>query len=189
MKEKFIHLITSMIPVILGVLIGLLLNDWKDKRNDQRYLKKVMGTIKQEMEENLSDINKILPRQESLIDSLRYYQTNDNISILQVIERNRGLQMPIISNVVWKSFLNAKIELVEYETIATLSSIDEAKEFLEVKEVSMVDFFNAYMNHTGYKEKNTAITHILNIIDSEEQLVEAMEEFISPSDSTTTKIN
>ena len=178
LKKIFI----DMIPVVLGVLIALFINNWKESADEQRFLNSVMGSIKKEMEEDLVEIKDILPLQYALIDTVELYLENEDVSVLDCIMKTNGLKVIAIKNNSWWSFLNAKIEIIGYETISNLGDVEATKQFINRKVNLLMDFAleNAESKETSLKRM--LIIQVLNLVDSEEGLVEIYEESLKESE-------
>ncbi|MEZ4918458.1 MAG: hypothetical protein R2792_05070, partial [Saprospiraceae bacterium] len=71
-----------MIPVVLGVLIALFINEWKQNSDNKRFLANVFESVDKEMELNIMEFNKVLPKQQALIDTVRAYMDNDQNTFL-----------------------------------------------------------------------------------------------------------
>ena len=57
-----------MVPVILGILIALFINNWKENRANERYVERALTTFSMEINENLSSITVVLPRHYALME-------------------------------------------------------------------------------------------------------------------------
>ncbi|MEM7572643.1 MAG: DUF6090 family protein [Bacteroidota bacterium] len=177
--ETFRKSVIDMIPVVLGILIALFINNWQEGLKNQRFLRSVFSSISQEIADNLEELDQIIPLQEAVIDSLEVHLNDDQLSAGEVIIAADGFKLPTIKNAAWRSFLNTKIELIDYELISILSEIEEAKAFMQIKTSKLMDFiFSAIDNNTA-ESKQILMMHILNVIDSEEQIQEMHHEFLS----------
>ncbi|MEO1263793.1 MAG: hypothetical protein AAFZ15_33605, partial [Bacteroidota bacterium] len=57
----------EMIPVVLGVLIALFINDWKQNKENEQFLNKVLASIDKEMKLNIDEFNSTLPQQYAMV--------------------------------------------------------------------------------------------------------------------------
>ena len=89
-------LIREIIPVIIGILIALFINNWNEDRKDKQYLNQIFSSIDKELEETVEDINSVIPKQMASIDSLDVYMNNDVVSIYEIIIRANGIHSPSI---------------------------------------------------------------------------------------------
>ncbi|MGV0923846.1 hypothetical protein [Empedobacter tilapiae] len=184
MKEKFkkytVLFLKDIIPVIAGILIALFINEWNSERKDEAYINQVFSTISQELKESKEDIIVTIPQQESLIDSLEFYSTHQNITILDVVMRSKGIYIPRIKISAWKSVSNTKIDLIDYNKITTLSDIEELKQTLNNKSDFLMSFLYSNINETDKNKKQTLKMILLDIIQTErtlQQNIELMEKY------------
>ncbi|MCB0840447.1 MAG: hypothetical protein KDD99_27460 [Bacteroidetes bacterium] len=169
-----------MIPVIMGVLIALYIDNWKTERDNKRFLDGVLGSIEVELKDTQEGLEKVLPKQYTLIDTLDYYMEDPKISIVDCFVKCNGLQVIPVKNNSWWSFLNTKIEIVGYETISQLGGIEASMQFMSMKVNKMMDFIYENSESTDIKHKKMLKIQILNLIDSEEGLIEEHKGYLEP---------
>lgn len=165
-----------MIPVILGVLIALFINNWKDRVDDKKFLSTALTAIEKEIEEDEELLRDIVPRQYALVDTIKLYLDDDAISITDCIINSDGLQVYTTKNSSWWSLLNTKIELVGFKTISTISNMEQTRQFTALKTNKLMDFVLENMESKESNKKKILIFQILNLIESEEGLLEMYEE-------------
>ena len=51
------QLVKEIIPVILGILIALIINNWNENRKEKKYLDQIFTSIESELEESIIDLN------------------------------------------------------------------------------------------------------------------------------------
>ncbi len=178
MKNTFRTILIEMIPVILGILIALFINNWKEKQGDRAFLNKVMNSIGQEMEENKMELIEVFEKHAQLVDTIKAYFDDDNLSISDLLFQAGGLQSVVVKNTAWRSFLNSRIDLIDYKTISQLSEIESSKETLEFKLGKMIDFILSNVNNTSQESKQTLLIHVNNMIDSEMRLITLHEIYL-----------
>ncbi len=179
MEFSWKKMLSDMIPVIFGILVALFLNDWKDQRDNQRFLDRVMNSIELEIRENKSDIEEVIPLQNKFIDSLEVHLDNPDVSIADLFVVTGGIKIPTVKNTAWRSFLNTNIELVDYEVISILTEIEEARQFFKLKLSTLMEF--GMMNSASIKreDKQMLMVQLLNVMDSEEGLLEDYENYLA----------
>lgn len=163
-----------MIPVILGILIALFINNWSENQKDKKFIKKVLGAISTEIEDNKETLIEIIPKHDSLIDTINFYHSDESVAIGNIIDKVQGVQAVSIKNTAWKSLLNTKIELIDFETISYLSNIEETKPIMQAQIESLMDcvynnaeksdetsktYFKLLINDLVYLEKNALEEH------------------------------
>jgi len=119
-----------MIPVILGILIALFINDWKEQVDDKRFMIRVLDSIGKEMESNKNEFREILPLQYALIDSINIHLDNKKTSLAEIVIKANGLKVPIVKNTSWKSILNSKLELIDFEAFQKLKILKIGMRFM-----------------------------------------------------------
>ncbi len=172
-------ILIEMIPVTLGVLVALFINNWQQTLDDERFINKIYSSVDQEMELNIIDFSTIIPKQYALIDSLNHYKSNKEITLIEALQRSNGLLIPSVKNTAWNSFLNAKLELIDFEVVSILTEVEEEKALMKLKSEKLMDFLLNNTDSSNSREKDILIIHLLNLIASEEGLVETYEEYIS----------
>ncbi|MEZ4921418.1 MAG: hypothetical protein R2792_20150, partial [Saprospiraceae bacterium] len=78
----------------------------------------------------------------------------------------------------WKSFLNSKMELVNFETISQLTDIDESKQLMGKKLDGFMDFIIKESVSTTTDSKKLMVIQLLNLIDSEQQLLHLYQTYL-----------
>jgi len=176
--KQISQLIRDIIPVILGILIALVINDWNEDRQDKKYLDQIFTSIKKELEESRIDVEESIPKQQILIDSLGKYLNDETVSIFDIIKKANGIHGPSIKNNSWKAIANSKIELVEFKKISELSEIDESKESLDLKQEKLLDFMIDNLKNTSQEKKEVFMLLYQEIIATEKYLLLEIEEFL-----------
>ena len=153
MEENVKKFFRDIIPVLAGVLIALFINTWNEGRKDQVYIENFYASLKKELLETDEEIKQKMPKQKALIDTLAIYSNNETLSLMEVIAKGGGASGPTIKLNYWKALSRSKIELLEYEQLSALASIDEGNEFLKFKREKLMDFIYSNLTETGKKEK------------------------------------
>ena len=178
MKKRILKLFSDMIPVILGILIALFINNWKENLDDRKFVNRVLSSIDTEMKDNREAVLEILPRHDTLYDTTQYYLKDSDVDLVDLFQKTNGFQLPFIQNTAWQSFLNSKIELMDYETIRALTSIDETKNLLTLKVNKLMDFVYEKPNDTSPESKMKLSIIIEEISDAEKSLLEELEAYL-----------
>ena len=172
------QLIREIIPVIIGILIALLINNWNEDRKDQKYLNQIFSSIEKELEESNADIKEVIPKQQAFIDSIEIYLNNDTVSLFDIAIRANGIQAPTIKINSWKAVANSKIELIEYEKLSALSDIEDRKENLNMRIESIAKFLYDNLKKTDKEKKEVLKILTLDAIYAEKRLQSRIEKLI-----------
>ena len=167
MKQIIKLFLKEIIPIIVGILVALYINNWNEERKNEKYINQISSSINNELKETNEDILKKLPFQKSLIDTLNYYLTNNKISLLEIVLKNKGIKVPTIKINSWKAVSNSKIELLRYDIMTTLADIEEKKDNMNMKLDKLVTFFYANPNTTEKNKKIIMKILIADIINTE----------------------
>ncbi len=172
------QIVREIIPVIIGILIALVINNWNEERKDKKYLNQIFSSIKMELEESNADIERVLPKQKALIDSLDVYLDDETVSLIDIVMIANGIQKPEIKTNSWKAIANSKIELIKYKQLSALSDIEERKENINVRIEKTTDFIFENLQETDKRKKELLKLMTIDAINAEKRLYSTIEEFI-----------
>ncbi len=171
-------IIKETVPVIIGVLIALFINNWNEDRKDKKYLSQIFSSIEKELEESLLDIERVIPKQMESVDSVQKYLNNQEVSIYTVITRANGVHAPRIKTNAWKAIANSKIELIAYDKLSALADIEDRKENLRWRLEKQMDFMFQNMEKTDKAKKEMLMMIILDMVGAEKELQSEIEEVL-----------
>ncbi len=177
MKKGILKFLSEMVPVVMGVLIALLINNWNENRKERKYVEGVMDSIKNELNETKKDIETKIPKQEKLLNNLKNHVNDENMSLLQIIEKSDGLYTPFIRTNSWIAFSNNKIELIEYKKLSKLNDIEEGKGIFKSKLDYILKYFYSNLNQTSKEEKEKLIFILSDLINTQRQIKSDIETF------------
>ena len=178
MKKYIKAFFKEIVPIIIGILIALYINNWNENKKDEKYINQILSSMNKELKESNDDIKKKIPQQKRLIDTLSFYKNNDKVSIFDVMMKVNGIQIPKIRISSWKAISNSKIELLEYNRISALANIEEQKETMLSKTQYLMNFLYPNIKETGSDKKELIILMMQDIIVSENDLSEQIAEVI-----------
>ena len=179
MKENIKTFIKDIIPIVVGILVALWINNWNENRKDKNYLDQITSASNKELTDTNQDIKENLLLQKSYIDSIDAYLIDDKISLLDITLKNKGIYVPTIKINSWKAISNSKIELLDYKKISALAMIEEQKEMLKMKSMRLVDFLYANPKETGKDKKEFLKILMLDIIGTEESIQKDISNIIT----------
>jgi len=79
-------LFLETIPVIFGVLIALLIGDWKANYDDLEYMDKMIAVMKEEAYTNLEDLNSVIPTHIRMIDTVDANLIDESLSVRDLVD-------------------------------------------------------------------------------------------------------
>ncbi len=178
MKKNIKAFIKEIIPVIVGILIALYINNWNENRKDKKYISQISSSINKELSETNKDLIDNLITQKSFVDTLNFYSRDNKISVLDITIKSKGIYIPAIKINSFKALSNSKIELMEYSKISALANIEEQKEILKMKTERLVDFVYSNTQETGKDKKEFMKLLMLDIISTEKALQKGIESIL-----------
>jgi len=173
LKNYSIQFIKEIIPVVAGILIALFIDNWNAQRKDAAYIEQVFSSINSELAETKNAIKENVPEQQALIDAL----ANKNATIADIIRKSGGINIPSIKLSTWKAVSNAKIDLVSYKKMTSLSTIEEYKELLKSKTEYLMGFLYSNLYETDSNKKEVFKLLLQDIIQTEKTTLRYIEEF------------
>lgn len=178
MNKKYLEsFIKEIIPVVIGILIALYINNWNEQRKDKKYINHILNSIKSELTETKNDISKNIESQQTVLDTINFYKQNADLSIYDVFRKVDGFRAPNIRISSWNAISNNKIELIDYKQLSKLNNIEKGKELLEGKLLYLQNFMYSNMNDTSENKKRTVILLIQDIISTENSIKQEIEDF------------
>lgn len=166
-----------MIPVILGILLALFINDWKQGVDDEKFLGTVMDSINKEFKENQQDLTSSIRRHEILLDTISEYIDDDAVSVGQLIGMVSGVSGVNVKNTAWKAIVGSRIELVNYRKISLLTDIDQETDMMSIKLEKLLDQVFPRIGSTDYIDKEVFRIMISDLLNAEQELLELYLQF------------
>ena len=178
MKKHIRAFFKELIPIIIGILVALYINNWNETRKDEKYINQILSSMIKELKESNEDIKRTIQQQRRLLDTLDFYKNNDKVSIFDIMGKVNGIEIPKIRISSWKAISNSKIELLEYHRISTLSNIEEQKEIIVLKTQYLMNFLYPNVKDTSIEKKELIIIMMKDMIVTEKDLQEQIENII-----------
>ncbi len=178
MLTKIKGLITQMIPIILGVLIGLLINGWKESYDEKKYLKKALNAIEQDVVGSRASVLSVLDSQQVVMDSLEYYLEIDSVSLIEIFYKTEGLDAPTMKDIAMEFFTSDRGDLIDYELISIMAEIKDGKILINEKFDRLADFINTEMYNSTYQAKEKTAILLADVMESESSLVKIYDSYL-----------
>ncbi len=174
-KSSLSKLIREMIPIILGVLIALFINNWNQSRIDGKFQQTILSSINSELQENHDELKKLIPAHQQLLDTINHYQQDNQVNLGKILNKVNGIQLVSVKNTSWKALLNSNIQLVEYNLITQLIDIDEDKNYMNVLSEKLLDLVYEELETGEASSKHKLLILINDILVLEEDLANSHE--------------
>lgn len=178
MQQQFSKMLLDMIPVIMGILIALMINNWQERVKNERFIKKIFTAISQEIDDTRKNLEKTLELQKVFLDSLEASFEKDTISIADIAIQTGGIKVPTVQNTAWQALTNSKIELIDYELITLLTQIDEQKNLANLKISKLLDLALLSAEQTDIKSKKLLYYQLMNLMETTAGLLGAHEYYL-----------
>lgn len=124
-RSLIVKLSLDMIPVIAGILIALFINSLQENYSDKKLLESTLQSLEGEFSRNQSNIETLLPRQQTFLDSLQHYLSEKSYSVSDIGNKTKGMGTPELYSTHWRSSLsNNSMRLLNFKTVTLLSQID-----------------------------------------------------------------
>ncbi len=179
MKKYLKQFIKDIIPIIAGMLIALFINNWNENRKDAKYIDQIFTAMTKEFKESNKSISDILPKQKMLLDTLNLYKNDENLSIIEIVIKAKGINIPTIRMNAWKAISNSRIELIDYDKLSSLANIEEGKNILRMKTQKITDFTYSNLNNKSKGKKHIMSILISDIINSEKSIQEEINKVLN----------
>lgn len=174
MKKIFI----DIIPVMVGILLALFINNWQQSVSETRYIVNSVESIIKENEENIKELQHALNRQAMFTDTLGYYLNDDELVLAEIIQKTGGVYTPDLKSTTWKFLIqDSKHTLVSYEFINRLAEIEKYEKLVSRynEKVGDLIFQQAFFNDPELKK----VCYILfsDFAPTEVNMIQELESF------------
>lgn len=185
MKKVKSYLIELTI-VTFGVLIALLLNNFKESYQAEKYQKASLETIKNEVESNYSELKDIIEKQSRLLDTIKTYNAA-HISIADLFHKAGGLQVPTLSNSGSEFYKRNQINSIDFDVMASLTQMNKLSDLIDTKFEKLMDF--AYQNIfvDSKDSKMKATLYLRDALGTEKQLLLMYQTYIGKHNKDESK--
>jgi hypothetical protein len=123
-KSNYKKIILDFIPAFLGILLALFLNDWKDQRKENEFVSKSIINIYNDNRINIKKVEVLINHIEHQLDSISFYKDSNEVSIFELINKNKGLQLKQFKQSGWNILSNSQlVTKIDYELLSSLTLI------------------------------------------------------------------
>lgn len=167
----------DLLPVTIGVLLALLINNFQGNLREKHFIHKVLRTIVLENEQNILEIGKSLKSQQLAIDTLSFYRTDDSTSLMELIRRIGGIHLPDITNSGADFLLNNHQTSADLNMLIQLSKMNLLVNSLDANSEQILNRLYGDLQSTSSAEKERIQLMLSDLINYEEEFLEETQEF------------
>lgn len=186
--DKIKSFLKEITIVTIGVLIALFFSSLKEKNQAKKYHIASIKTIKNEVEENYSELKKVMGEQTRLLDTINYYSENQ-ISIYAILRKANGLQLPTLSNTGLEFYTRNQINSIDFEMMSKLIQMNMLSELIDSKLEKLMDFLYPNIFVDSKESKLMVKMYLQNTLESEDQLINVYKKFIDENIQTRNTVN
>lgn len=178
-RSQILDYIKEITIVVIGVLIAVSIGNYKERLDNEKYLKKTLGAIENEIVTSQRDIDTVLSRHIGLLEKLENEFNENQETLGEFVSNSGGFQVAFVKNISLRFFISNKAELLEYEIIAQLLEIEQTTKILSDKYNRLASFAYDHINEND-KDVMLKFAYLLSdVIDSEQSLLESYSEFLN----------
>jgi hypothetical protein len=172
----------DIIPVIIGILIALFINNAQQNYRDKKLLDSTLQSLSNEFSYNAMAIKGKLPLHQQWIDTLLQYKDSEHYSIQDLMTKVGSVSTANIFTTNWQATLgNNSLGFLNFETVQLLSKIDAQHQELRRQEDLLYPIvFGPPLSKTGkegWEYRQGLELWFIAFRANEESLLELYEEF------------
>ena len=171
--KKFLK---ETLPVVFGVLLALLLSNWKEDIDSDRYIEEYYLHINEESESNLVTLRDIVKSHRELLDTLNNYKETD-VNLDEILSKVGGIQFALLQNSSWKYFQSSSIGKLDFEVISALSFMERMEYFCDHTAERFIETIHKFEKSNRLDDKEVIIRHLEELIDKEESSIQIFESY------------
>jgi hypothetical protein len=163
--------------VTIGVLIALVINNFKENNQARDYYNASIETVKNEVEANYSLLKNIIEDQTRLLDTISKYGA-DHITINDlIIVKGGGLSAASLNSLGLEFYKNNKINSVDFEMMSSLIRMHSALNLIDTKMEKLMDYIYPNLFVDSEESKKLVSLYLNNVLSTEIQLMDIYEDF------------
>lgn len=176
-KKRTISILKEIIIIVIGVLIAVWINDYKEQRSNQQFVSKTLFAIESEIEQSKTRIEKVLEKHIKLLELLQKAKES-TVSIGETVLQAGGLQYADTPNIGLRFFVTQKADLVSNDIIARLSALENGRQILGKKMDKLLEYTYNNLEKSNEMSKTKYILYLANVIESEQSLFRQYKDYL-----------
>lgn len=181
-KNGFLDYLKEISIVVVGVLIAVSIGNYKEKLENEAYLKKTFSTIESEISTSQKDLENVLIRHQQLLTKLQSNIGNNELTIAEFVSKSGGFQIASTKNLSLRFFVSNKAELLNFEVISYLLDIEMKTDILKNKIERLTSFVYEHFDDNDTKAFTEFSLLLAEVIDSEVTLSETYDDFLEKNE-------
>ncbi|WKN41806.1 hypothetical protein [Tunicatimonas pelagia] len=178
----------DLIPVIIGILAALLINDYRQKLQEQKRQAILLNNLVDEFAKRRDELNNVIKyRQLPLLNTLEVYINNSEIPLREIFQKAGGFGFPEVYVLSWESALNSQdTKSLDFILLNSLSRITSNQQDITSRTETIYDFLYSpgVTLYDSRPEAKELLDIMLNdFVESERTLISRYDEFIQLADS------
>jgi len=169
--------LSELTIVTIGVLVALVINNYKEDNQARKYQIASIVTIKNEIELNYEELKKVIESHSSLQDSIKKY-SKDPILLSDLIYKAGGLKSINLKNTGLDFYKKNDINSIDFEMMSMLLNMKSTSELINIKLEKLVDYLYPNLFDDSEESKMLVVLYLENVINSETTLMHSYENFI-----------
>lgn len=164
----------EIFPVLFGVLIALIVNDFRAEKKLEVQRKEKVFLIKDRIRTNIEDLDNTLQNHRLIIRNLQSGLDNEQ-SIIEIINASDGFKVSFLSSL---SYIDSYRTERDLEVSLSLEDISFRKELLHSSINKVTDYMYEHVNGTSRKEKESLTFQLLALENVETSTLAAYKELL-----------
>ncbi|MEM6840680.1 MAG: hypothetical protein AAF632_00525 [Bacteroidota bacterium] len=178
----------DLIPVIIGILAALLINDYRQKLQEQKRQAILLNNLVDEFAERQDELKWVVQnRQVPLLDTLEVYIDNSEITLWEIFRRAKGFGFPEVYVDSWESALNTQdTKSLDFTLLNSLAKISSGQKDIMSRTEVVYNFLYSpeiTLYDSRFEAKELLAIMIADFVESERALIDRYNEFIQLTDS------
>ncbi len=153
-KITFRKIVVDFVPAFLGVLVALLLNDWRESIKENKFIDQSLEAVYKNNIDNINNLELSIDNLTANVDSLGKYLESD-LSIIDVLHKNNGVKLKPLNTSAIHTIKNSNLYLsFEYDVISKLTNLEMSIERIQQDYIKqLTTFLVTSGDNTTYKSK------------------------------------
>lgn len=120
----FSKILFEIFTVSIGIILGLIVNDWREDRAKEMRAAKALETIEKELEFNIEGVESRIDYYHSLLSSMHKLASDPAIKQMNQVDEWKGTRPPLLKNSAYQMALNSGVlNDLDVEVTSALSEV------------------------------------------------------------------